>query len=1037
MKKLVEYAVDHPVTVLMVTLGVVLLGVISYGRLGMDLFPDLNNPRLYVEVQAGELPPAEMEKRYVKTLESLAIRQRGVVQVYSECRTGRASLTVEYRWGRDMDEAYLDLQKALAQGLRGDGSVELNITRHDPNSAPVLVLALTHDNIHDMYLLAQVARTYLRNELIRLDGVAGVAITGDEEREVVVATDEYRLKAYGLTLDEVGQRIQAYNRTVAGGTITEMGVQYIIKGSSLVHDLEGLRNLIVGYKTTTGGDAGGEGGPQASAGERVPVLLGEVAEVSLRNKAPVNITRLDGRRCLGLAVYKETRYNTVKAVEEVRRRLRELERTMPGYHLTVVSDQGAYISAAIGEVKHSALLGIVLAVLIIFLFLRRVGVTLIVSVAIPVSILATFNLMYFNGLTINIMTLGGLALGAGMLVDNAIVVMENIFRNGEAGMEARAAAVTGTAQVGGAIVASTLTTVVVFLPIVYMHGAAGELFRDEAWTVAFSLLSSLFVAIFLIPVLYYYGFRRRAVPAVGYAERYAGYARFLGRLLRRRGAVTAAAAGLVGVAALLLPRLGMEFMPAAAGQDMVVRVTLPEGTPLAVTAATLDRLATLTGGIVGDSAVQIYTHAGVEETRGGDVKAVFRGSNSGTMQVHFTGARPPDPKAVAKALEKVTEGMAGLQLDFSSGASVLRTVLGVDEAPVVVEVRGSDLEILGRLAEEVAHRMRQVPQLLNVKTSLGEGAPELEVVVDRLRAGLYDIDVQTVINTLKERLSGRESGAMAMGGDLRTIVLRLPSLSKEALEDVMIRKGKATVRLGDVATVREERSPQAVLRRDQTRVVRVSADMAPGATLDKVTAQLQQALGSVTLPQDYRLRIAGEEARRRASMHELALALLLSVILVYMVLASQFESLLHPFTILLTVPLAGVGTVVLFFLLGRPLDIMAIIGVILLAGIAVNDSIILVDRILQLQREGMSRRQAIAEAGRQRLRPILMTSLTTIFALVPLIIGVGENVALRSSMALAVIGGMTTSTLLTLVVIPCAYDILEGVKERTGRKNAV
>ncbi len=1032
MKKLVTFAVDYPVTVLMVTLAVVLLGWISYDKLGVDLFPDLNNPRLYIEVKAGERPPEEMEKRYVKNIESMAIRQRGVVQVFSVCRSGRARITVAYTWNKDMDEAFLDLQKALGSVSQDRDIEELNITRHDPNSAPVMQLALTHDNITDMNRLRVVAQNYIRNELVRLDGIAGVDISGGEEGEVVISTDEYLLRSFGLTLDGVGQRIQAFNRTVSGGSVTEMGKKYIVKGVSLLRNLDDFRGIIVGYKPV---EQVPQGQQQATGVTRVPVFLGEVAEISFQNKRPENIVRINGKRCLGLSIYKETRFNTVKAVEQVNKRLQEMEASLTGYHLIRVNDQGAYISNAVSGVKNTALLGIVLAILVLYLFLRRLGVTLIISLAIPVSIIATFNLMYFGGLTLNIMTLGGLALGAGMLVDNAIVVMENIFRNSEAGLDVRSAAVTGTAQVGGAITASTLTTIVVFLPIVYLHGASGELFKDEAWTVAFSLLSSLFVAIFLIPMLYYYIFRNRPVKPTHYSVKFHGYAAVLKKMLRHRWAVTAAALFLVVGAYLLLPFLGMEFMPPADSRQVVMKVTLPEGTTLERTSAALQNLETVIREMTGDDLETLYTHVGSESSEGGDIQAVFQGENNGSVRIVLKKEAGIHTDELIRALGDVAGGVPGMKLDFSTGETALQSILGTSEAPVVVEVQGEDQQVLQQLAGEVAAKMQGVKGLYNIKTSVGEGAPELEVVIDRLRAGIYNLDVATVTATLKNKLTGRQSGNVEIDGEMEPVVMKLPQMDRKALSDLVIRKGNQVVRLAEIADIREAVSPREILRRNQSRIVRITARMGKNEALDKMSARISAALQDIEIPQDYRISITGEEARRKESMGNLGFALLLSIVLVYMVLASQFESLVHPFTILLTIPLAGVGTVLLFLALGRPLDIMALIGVILLAGIAVNDSIILVDRINQLRQEGLPRREAIVEAGRQRIRPILMTSLTTVLALLPLIIGFGENVALRSSMALAVIGGLTTSTLLTLVVIPCFYDILDSLKEMiTGKK---
>ncbi len=420
MKKLTQFSVNYPVTILMVVLGVILLGYISFDKLGVDLFPDLNSPRIFVEVKSGERPPEEMEKQFVEGIEALAIRQSDVIEVTSVTKVGSAQITVEYAWNKDMDEAFLDLQKALNTLTQNSEIDELRITQHDPNTSPVIVLGLTHTEIKDMNEIRKVAENYIRNELVRLEGVAEVELSGQQESEIIIETNPYRLEAQNLTMDEVSTRIQNFNQNVSGGRISELGMQYIVKGVSLLRDIQDFENLIVGYKAVRTEVAG-----QTSV-ERAPIYLRDVATISQGNKKPVNIVHINGERCVGLSIFKETKYNTVKAVEQINEAMVQIEKALPGYKLTRVSNQGKFISNAIGEVKDTLLFGILLAVIVLFVFLRRFGTTLIVSLAIPISIIATFNLMYFNHLTINIMTLGGLALGAGMLVDNAIVVMENV-----------------------------------------------------------------------------------------------------------------------------------------------------------------------------------------------------------------------------------------------------------------------------------------------------------------------------------------------------------------------------------------------------------------------------------------------------------------------------------------------------------------------------------------------------------------------------------------------------------------------------------
>jgi len=536
MKKLTQFSVNYPVTITMIILGVALLGYISLGKLGTDLMPEMNNPRVYVELVAGEKPPEEIEKQFVDQIESIAIMQSDVIGVSSVTKVGSAQITVEYAWQKDMDEAFLELQKALNSFNQNGDLDEIILTQHDPNETPVMLVGMDNASIDDMDELRKVAENYIRNELVRLEGVADVKLEGQEESEVLIETDPYRLEAFGISTDDISSQIQSYNQNVSGGSIVEMGTQYVIKGVSVFEELEDLRQLIVGFQQ-----------PEEATGteDRVPVFLSDVASVKFQNKEPLNIVRIDGERSIGLAIYKEPKFNTVKAVDDLTLALDDISKALPGYTFRVIQDQGAYISGSIGEVQNTLLLGIIFAILILFIFLRRIGTTLIASIAIPISIIATFNLMYFNGLTLNVMTLGGLALGAGMLVDNAIVVMENIFRNMQKGMTVKEAAVTGTAEVGGAITASTLTTIVVFLPIVYLQGAASELFKDQAWTVAFSLLSSLFVALLVIPMLFSRFIKPRKKKIQDSSVRFGWYAKFLASVLKVKYLVIILAAVLV------------------------------------------------------------------------------------------------------------------------------------------------------------------------------------------------------------------------------------------------------------------------------------------------------------------------------------------------------------------------------------------------------------------------------------------------------------------------------------------------------------
>ncbi|MFH1940522.1 MAG: efflux RND transporter permease subunit [bacterium] len=1031
MKKITEFSVNYPITVLMFVLAVLLLGYISFQKLGIDLFPDLNNPRIFVELKSGERPPEEIEKQFVDSIESLAIRQRKVVQVSSISRVGSAQITVEYAWDTDMDEAFLDLQKTLTSFGQNSEIDELTITQHDPNATPVMLVGLSHPQIDDMNELRKVAENYIRNELIRLEGIADVELSGQEVNEVVIQTDPYLLEAHRLTPDDIANQIRNYNRNVSGGSIVEMGVQYVIKGVGVFQSLEDIENLIVSTKAP---DTGTSETQSISASMTVPVYLKDVAQVSFRNKKPENIVRIDRKRCIGLAIYKETKFNTVRAVNDLMNALEGIKKALPGYEFAIIQNQGEFIDKAIDEVKQTALIGILLAVFVLYLFLRRVGVTAIISAAIPISVVATFNLMYFNGLTLNIMTLGGLALGAGMLVDNAIVVMENIFRNIESGLPLKEAAVQGTAQVGGAITASTITTIVVFLPIVYLHGVSGELFKDQAWTVAFSLLSSLVVAVFVIPMLSSRFLKKTQSFVQPRSIRFKGYASFLSKILEKRWWILLGACVLVGAAILLIPVLGSEFIPKTDSDVFTVELTLPEGTELMRTEQVVDNVESVAREILIDEVRTIYSHVGPSSVLGGKEESVFEDENHAVLRIILRKERRRDVNTIIASLDAALARIPDLEVQFNREETALQSALGTDEAPIVVEIKGEALDVIEGLTEQIKQKMAGMTDLFNVETSFEAGMPEVEVVVDRLRAGLRGIGVETISSQIQDQLMGKESGQWEHEGEMKDITVRLPDVSMNAFEDLTLRIGNETIRIDEIANIRMVQAPKEILRRNQTRMGKVMAQLQGGKPFDRVVRQIEKEIEKVDFPPDYQARITGEEQKRKESFRSLTFALLLSIVLVYMVLASQFESLLHPFTILLTIPLAGVGAVFIFLLLGKSLNIMAYIGMIMLAGIAVNDSIILVDAINQLKREGLPRRDAIIEAGQRRIRPIIMTSLTTILALLPLTFGFGEGAALRSPMALAVIGGLFTSTLMTLIVIPCVYFVMDGVREKLWMK---
>lgn len=770
MRKIIQFAVNNPVTGIMIVCAILLLGKISYDRLGVDLLPSLNNPTLYIEMDAGDRPPEEIETKYIKGIESMIIRQKDILSVTSCVRAGSAFMTVEYTWGKDMDEAFLDLQKALGGYTQNPEIEELSITQNNPNSAPIYLVTISHPNVDDMSVLRRVAESYVRNELIRVEGVADVQLSGQEYKKLIIETDPYKLAAFSITVNDIAAKIEDNNRSISGGKVTDLGLQYIVKGVSNLKNLEDFEKIVVGYRSIEKTESDTEGSKIGKA----PIYLNDLAEIDFINETPDNIVRVNGEQCIGLSVYKEANFNTVNAVDNVTKQLDKIGNALPGYEFEVISNQGTFIKSSIDDVKSTALLGIVLAIIVLFVFLRRFGTTLIVSIAIPISIVATFNLMYFGGLTLNIMTLGGLALGAGMLVDNAIVVIESIFRNQKKEGNVKDAAIEGTSQVASAVIASTLTTIVVFLPIVYLHGASGELFKDQAWTVAFSLLSSLFIAIFIIPMLYTKLIGRKSEKVVQNNDssiQFKRYGQFLRVVLAKKGFVLLISLAVLIITFMCVPFLKSEFIPKTGNSTFTIEVKLQDGMQIDRTASAVASIEHLIHSVAGDSSYVIYSHIG--KTVGDNVTG-FDGENTAFMKVTLRDHLNTDE--VINRLASLTDEIEGVEVSYKQEDNILSSMLDKEESPVVVEVKGEELIDIERLTEEVKAQLNTISGLYNVSTSIENGNPEVTIILDRTMAGMYNLSISSVIEQIKLQLSGKASGMIDYDGEagiLKYICLKL------------------------------------------------------------------------------------------------------------------------------------------------------------------------------------------------------------------------------------------------------------------------
>jgi len=1014
MERIARLAVERPVAVTVLAAAVVLLGWISWQGLPLDLLPDLQSPTVLVSVRSGDRPPTEMERLYGEQVEQRLFAVRGIRAIDQVARSGRLVARVVFDWSADMDLALVDVQKAISP-LAGDPDVdEVLVRRFDPRQLPVLALGLVAPSGQpDLAELRRIARRQVAPALEQLQGVAEVRVTGGREKEVRVVVDRYLMEAHGLTVATLETRIRAANLDVNAGTLEEGSKVWTVRGLSRFRRPEDVAQVVVGYR-------------RDAAGGQVPVRVSDVAEVVLADRDIADLVRVDGVEGVGLEVFKEAGANTVAVSRTVREAMAGLGEDLPGVEVRTVADEAALVEDAIRDVESAALVGIALAVAVLALFLRSVGPTVVVASAVPVSLLAAVFGMRFAGHSLNLMTLGGLALGAGMLVDNAIVVVESIFRCRSEGDAVPDAAARGTGLVGGAIVASTLTTCVVFLPVLFVRGLAARLVSGLSFAVVVSLSASLVVAVLLVPALATWLLPRGRTQATDPGS--ARLERMVARLLETPLLVVAVTAVLIALAVVGLLRLGTELLPPADPRQLAVRLVGPPGERVESTAEVVAAVEEMVRLAAGDDLAATLAEVGRLPEDDRVIREELTEENTARLRVRLA-AGGRSANQVVQAAAPAVATLEGWEASWEVGASALTTALGTGGPPVVVEISGRSLDDLRQGAEAVARRFGACPELWNVRSSFEGGPPELRVILDRSLADGLGIDLDTVAGVLEAALDGRRVTVLTTGDEEQEVVLRLPPVGRAELGAVVLTSADgARLTLSDVARFELAEGAREIFRRDQKRVARVTARIAAGADAPRARAAVEAALEEADLRPGLRAALAGEEEERVRAFSELEWAGGLALLLVLMVLAATFESLLHPLTVLAAVPCALIGVALVLVPAGDPVGVMAVLGLIVLAGVAVNDAILLVDAVQQLRAGGMARRVAIARAAAIRLRPIVMTTATTVLALLPLAVGAGEASELRSPLALTLVGGLIASTLASLFVIPCLYLLLDRLR---------
>lgn len=1028
-----ESAVRRSVTVYMLIFGLLVLGFIALSRLSLDLLPDIKLPAAVITTEYPGAGPGEIEKMVTEPLEGVLSTLSNLDKVQSQCMPGSSVIVLFFDWGTDMDFATLEVREKLdlVRSFLPSGVKDPMIFKLDPSLLPVIQAGVSYGSESSTTPTTLTDLTYSAAELVkprleRLPGVAWVVTSGGISSEVHVLMDPAKMEAHGLSLDYVSQLLMGENLGITAGNIQHGQKELRITTKGEFEDLEQIANTPI---VTPGGSL---------------VYLKDISQVKQSFSDITQKTSMNGSPSVGISIFKQTGANTVQVADAVHKEFESLKKELPeNTQINTIFDQSDFIKMSIDSVKNNALIGAFLAILIIFLFLRNGRTTLVIAISIPISIIATFIMMYFAGFTLNLLSLGGLALGVGMIVDDSIVVLESIFRYREAGCSAWEAATAGAQEVAMAVTASTFTNVVVFLPVIFIEGIASQIFKELALTVSFALLASLLVALTLVPVLAnrlvqvttslneksFYGKVMTAWGRVLDALD-SGYRTLLAWSMNHRKKVLLSVLGIFIFSVALYPLLDREFLPQMEGGEVSIKIEMPSGTGLEETGKIAEQVEGLC-----EKAPEVDTIFTTVGSAGAMSIVQAADPDSATIQARLLPRKERNRSTgeVARELRQGVSELPGAQIEVtetdpkSMGMSV--------ESPVSITLQGDEIDVLEEKAEEIAHIIGQVPGTSNVKTSLEEGKPEIQVQLDREKAATYGLGTYQVAQSLKSAISGQVATRYRSGGqevDLRVRLVPEACKSLEDLESLRIPSPLGTqVPLKEIAQLKQTQTPAVITRQDQTRSCSIYADI-DGRSLGSVMEDIRTELEKMPLPPGYSITYGGEQEQMMESFDALKLALILGIVLIYMVMASQFESFFHPLVIMFTIPLALIGVILAFVLTGMTFSIAAYIGVILLAGLAVKNGIVLVDYINVLRSRGISRREAILQAGPIRLRPVLMTALTAIFAMLPLAVGLGEGSEVDAPLALAVIGGLTVATFLTLVVVPLMYTLLEDVGMRLG-----
>ncbi len=1088
--KLAKVAIERPVTTFMFYVAIILLGFISLRQLSVDLLPDISYPRLSVVTEYPGVAPEEIETLITEPLEAAVSRIPGLRRVESVSKEGISYLTLEFGWGTDMDFATLHAREKLdsVRFQLPEEAENPTIITLDPKTRPIMVVAVSGEAT--LLELKEFCEELIKPRLEQIEGIGSAEVAGGVEREIQVEINPQLMALYGLSIDEVSRRIDGFNRNLQGGNIRKGKFKYALRVIGEFEMVDDISEITL-----------------KSTAERGIIRLRDIARVEDSIKERQGSTRLDGDESIGILVRKESGANTVAVTQEAKTLLEEIGNEYPRVNLTVVSEQARFIREAVASVKEEVVYGGLLAFLVLFIFLQELRTSLMIFAVISISVIATFNLLFFRNITLNIMSLGGLALGVGMLDDCAIVVSENIFRHRSLGKSLSEASYIGTKEVGMAVSATIFTTIVVFLPVIYVHGVAGQLFRDQALTVTFSLLASLVVSLTLVPMLASRTFalsppdietppaketemagtngdRRRSrrryllypfiglrwliyfIPRIiskglswlaslltqlfqlvihyvtlpfrpvlravfkrfnviydGFTVR---YHRLLGWSLDNKGKILLVSGAFFLLTFILGAVLPRELMPKLKVSSFEINLRAPVDYSFEQTS---DMVAAVERWLKDQERVlSFFSEVGIISGMEGLNPEVS--INTAKVRVEVKHHRDLEP--TIDGLRAWLRNFPDLTFLIAKEQTTLAQFLAFSSSALSLKIKGDDLDTLKDLATDLAAKLQSVRGIADVTTSLGEGKPEFLIRVRKDRLERYRLAPDVISTYLVQAVQGKVASQFRELEKKYDILVRVEEGTRENIEALLdqelIHQGQ-TIPLRELVDHEIALGPKEIHRENQQREVIITANLRD-VKMSQVIPPVREKIAELNLPPNYRVVFGGEQEEMNRSFRSLIWAFALSILLVYMIMAAQFESLLHPFLIMFTIPMGLAGVFLALFLTGQTINVISIIGIVVMVGIVIDNAIVKIDFTNQLRRSGMPLREAVIEGSMVRQRPILMSSITTVFGLIPLSLGLGEGAELQRPLGIAIIGGLLFSTFLTLILIPVVYELVEKRREK-------